>query len=223
MAFRLKVLIGCEFSGIVREAFTRLGHDATSCDFLPTEIPGKHYQGDVMNIVNEGWDLAIFHPPCTYLSASGLHWNKRQPERARKTEESLAFVRSLLNLPIPAIALENPVGCISSAIRKPDQILQPYNFGDDASKQTCLWLKNLHPLKTKPEQRIPGRKVMWKGKLVERWSNQCDSGQSNLPPSEDRWAMRSRTYVGIAEAMAMQWGGRVNTKPSVTLSTSISL
>jgi hypothetical protein len=146
----------------------------------------------------------IAHPPCTYLSVSGLHWNKRDPERAQKTEEALDFVRLLLDAPIPKIALENPVSCISSRIRKPDQIIQPYEFGDDASKKTCLWLQNLPKLV--PTERVQGRMVEHNGKLVERWANQTDSGQNKLGPSEDRAKIRSTTYAGIARAMAEQWG-----------------
>lgn len=215
---KLRVLIACEFSGIVREAFRRKGHDAVSCDLLATEIPGPHYQGDVFDIIGQGWDLMIAHPPCTYLCSSGLHWNKRQPERAAKTAEALDFVRRLLNADVPRIALENPVGCIGTQIRPASQSVQPYNFGDDASKTTCLWLKGL-PLLT-PTERIAGRSVVWNGKTVERWANQCDSGQSNLAPSADRWAVRSRTFPGLAEAMAQQWGNLLSpVSSSVSTST----
>lgn len=197
----MKILVACEYSGTVRDCFAALGHYALSCDLLPSESPyGRHYQGNVLDIINDGWDLMICHPPCTYLSVSGLHWNKKDPERAQKTEEALEFVKLLLNANIPRIALENPVSCISSRIRKPDQIIQPYDFGEDASKRTCLWLKNL-PKLTGTEY-IPGRVVGDK----MRWSNQTDSGQNKLPPSEDRWKDRSRTYFGIAAAMADQWG-----------------
>lgn len=144
----IRVLIACEYSGVVREAFRKLGHDAVSCDILPTEIPGTHYQGDVFDILYNGWDLLIAHPPCTYLCSSGLHWNKRTPGRAKLTEDALVFVRKLLDAPIKRIALENPVGCISTRIRHYDQAIQPYDFGEDASKKTCLWLKNLPPLHT---------------------------------------------------------------------------
>jgi hypothetical protein len=153
-----------------------------------------------------GWDLMVAHPPCTYLTVSGLHWNKRRPERAAKTEAGLAFVQQLMDAPIPRIAIENPVSCISSRIRRPDQIIQPYQFGHDASKKTCLWLKNLDPLKVNEMKRFPGRRVTFNGKLVERWSNQTDSGQNRLPPSADRWKIRSETYPGIADAMAATWG-----------------
>lgn len=190
----MRILVACEFSGTVREAFTKLGHDAWSCDLLPTEINGKHYQGDVRDILGDGWDMMIAHPPCTYLASSGLHWNKRRPERAQLTEEALEFVNLLLNCPIDKIALENPIGCISSRIRKPDQIIQPWQFGHDASKSTCLWLKNL-PLLT-PTNIIQ----------KELYANQTPSGQNKLPPSPDRWKLRSITYQGIADAMAEQWG-----------------
>ena len=134
----MRVLVACEFSGIVRDAFRALGHDAVSCDLLPTEQPGPHIQGDVLGVLDQGWDLMIAHPPCTYLCSSGLHWNKRIPARVALTESALQFVQNLLTAPIPRIALENPIGCISTRIRKPDQILQPWHFGDDASKATCL-------------------------------------------------------------------------------------
>jgi hypothetical protein len=169
---------------------------------LPTDVAGPHYQGDVRDVLHDGWDLMIAHPPCTYLASSGLHWNTKRPERAQQTEEALAFVRLLLDAPIPRIALENPIGCISTRIRKPEQVIQPYWFGDDASKATCLWLKNLPPLR--PTKLIEGRIVNGK----RRWANQTDSGQNRLGPSEDRWKKRSETYQGIAEAMAAQWGNQ---------------
>lgn len=195
----MRVLIACEHSGAVRDAFVRAGHYALSCDLLPSEQPGEHYQGDIMDILDDGWDLMIAHPPCTYLCSSGIHWNKRRPERAIQTEDALSFVKLLLDAPIPKIALENPIGIISSRIRKPDQIIQPYQFGHDASKATCLWLKNLPKLK--PTQFVEPRYIDGK----PRWGNQTDSGQNKLPPSKDRWKIRSETYAGIAEAMARQW------------------
>lgn len=193
----MRVLIGCEFSGIVREAFKNKGHEAWSCDLLPTEQPGNHTVGNVIDMIELGWDLAIFHPPCTYLCSSGLHWNKRRPERSAKTEEALKFVEELLNADIPKIALENPIGCISSRIRKPDQIIQPWQFGHPESKSTCLWLKGLPPL-------IPTEVLC----LPEsgRWDNQTPTGQNKLGPSDTRWMERSRTYPKIALAMADQWG-----------------
>lgn len=197
----MRVLVACEFSGTVRDAFLRAGHYALSCDLLPceSETSGDHYQGDVLDILDHGWDLMIAHPPCTYLCSSGLHWNKRRPGRAEETEKALEFVRRLLDAPIPRIALENPVGCISTRIRPYDQAIQPYQFGHDASKKTCLWLKNLPPLR--PTKMVEPRMVNGK----PRWANQTDSGQNKLPPSADRWAIRSETYQGIAQAMAEQW------------------
>lgn len=195
----MKVLVACEYSGTVRDAFIAKGHDAISCDLLPTDVEGPHYQGDVFDIINDGWDLMIAHPPCTYLCSSGLHWNKRTPGRQELTDEALDFVRRLLDAPIERIALENPIGCISTQIKKPTQTIQPWQFGHDASKATCLWLKNLPPLI--PTKIIDPRIVDGK----KRWANQTDSGQNRLPPSADRWKIRSETYQGIAEAMASQW------------------
>ena len=189
-------MVACEFSGIVREAFKAKGHDAWSCDLLPTEILGQHIQGDVLNILNDGWDLMIAHPPCTYLAVSGLHWNTRVPGRPQKTEEALLFVKKLMDAPINRIAVENPVSCISTRIRKPDQIIQPWFFGEDASKKTCLWLQNLPSLKD--TNRLDEK---------TRRGNQTPSGQNKLGPALDRWKERSRTYLGIANAMADQWGG----------------
>jgi len=200
----MKILVACEYSGKVRDAFIREGFDAVSCDLLPTESVGPHYLGDVRDIIGDGWDLMIAHPPCTYLTVSGLHWNKSNPSRQGKTTEALDFVSYLLNAPIKHIALENPVGCISSKIRKPSQIIQPYQFYEDASKKTCLWLQNLPPLE--PTKRFPGRLVTHNGKIVERWSNQTDSGQNKLGPSETRGKERSTTYQNIAIQMALQWG-----------------
>jgi len=197
----MKVLIGCESSGVIREAFRKRGHDAWSCDLLPADDHSRyHLQGNVLNYLNMGWDLLIIHPPCTYLSASGLHWNHRVDGRYQKTEEALNFVRKIMSAPIKRIAIENPVGCISTEIRKPDQYIQPYEFGDDASKKTGLWLKNLPPLV--PTAYCEPRIVNGK----KRWSNQTDSGQNRLGPSPDRWKLRSKTYQGIADAMADQWG-----------------
>lgn len=151
----MKVLIACEYSGTVRDAFIRQGHYAMSCDLLPTDAPGPHYQGDVRDILNDGWDLMIAHPPCTYLCSSGLHWNKRRPERVAQTEEALQFVQLLLDANIPKIALENPIGCISTRIKKQDQVIQPWQFGDNASKKTALWLKGLPKLKVNLADVVP--------------------------------------------------------------------
>ena len=195
---RLRVLVACEFSGVVRDAFIACGHEAISCDLLPTEKPGPHIQGDVLPHLDDGWDLMIAHPPCTYLSVSGLHWNHRRPGREKLTEEALDFVRLLMGAPIQRIAIENPVSCISTRIRKPSQIIQPWQFGEDASKATCLWLKGLPPLM--PTKILPG------GRKARR-ANQCPSGQNKLGPSPTRAAERAKTYPGIAAAMAEQWGG----------------
>jgi hypothetical protein len=195
----MNVLVACEFSGIVRDAFIKRGHNAVSCDLLEQEGTGNHYAGDVADIIGQGWDLMIAFPPCTYLSSSGLHWNKRVGGRQAKTDSAIRFVKSLLDAPIERIALENPVGCISTKIRKPTQIIQPYDFGEDASKRTCLWLNGLMPLRA--TRRISGRIVNG----VERWANQTDSGQNRLGPSEDRWRKRAVTYQGVAAAMAEQW------------------
>lgn len=226
----MRVLIACEYSGRTRNAFAALGHDVISADFEPAEDGSPyHYQGDCFDLINDQqFDLMIAHPPCTYLSVSGLHWNKRgvlvdgRP-RAELTEEALDFVRRLMDAPIPRIAIENPVSCISSRIRKPDQIIQPWQFGEDASKATCLWLKNLPKLK--PTKQVAPRLVCCGETLPEgvgkygcancggtnaakpRWANQTNGGQNKLAPSEDRWKERSRTYAGIAAALADQWGG----------------
>jgi hypothetical protein len=199
----MKVLVACEESGIVRDAFAALGHDSWSCDLL--ERPGKHICDDVLLHLEDGWDLLIAHPPCTYLSVSGLHWNRRRPEREKLTHEAMIFVLNLMgegfvDNPIPRIALENPVSCISTLYRKPDQIIQPWQFGHPESKATCLWLKNLPPL-------VPTNVLTPRGGNPNRgWDNQTPSGQNKLGPSPERSAMRSRTYPGIAKAMAEQWG-----------------
>ena len=195
----MKILIACESSGTVRDAFIRAGHEAMSCDMLPTEKPGPHYHGDVREVLYNGWDLLIGHPPCTYLSVSGMHWTTRGLRDPKLTEDALAFAKLLMDAPIARIAIENPVSIISSRIRKPDQIIQPYEFGHDASKKTCLWLKNLPLLR--PTQYVEPRVVDDK----RRWANQTDSGQNKLAPSADRWKLRSKTYQGIADAMAKQW------------------
>ncbi len=195
----MRVLIACESSGAVRDAFRARGHFAMSCDLLPSEQPGPHHQGDVRELLGQEWDLLIAHPPCTYLSVSGMHWTTRGLRDPKLTEDALDFVRLFMNAPIERVAIENPVSVISSRIRKPDQIIQPYQFGHDASKKTCLWLKGLPLLK--PTQMVEPRIVNGK----QRWGNQTDSGQNKLPPSKDRWKLRSKTYEGIADAMAAQW------------------
>ena len=195
----MKVLIACEYSGVVRDAFTRCGHDATSCDLLPTESEGKHYQGDVFDILHQDWQLAIMHPPCIDLAVSGAaHFAQKikdgRQARAIKFVERLWDESSHIN----GICIENPVGVLStkSKLGKPTQYIHPYQFGHPESKKTGLWLRNLTPLKptnvlTKPE--------------CGYWENQTPSGQNKLGPSKDRWKIRSTTYTGIAEAMASQW------------------
>lgn len=197
----MRVLVACEYSGRVRDAFAALGHYALSCDLLPSDAPGLHYQGDVNDVLADGWDLMVAHPPCTYLSVSGMHWTTRGLRDPQLTEDALDFVRLLMAAPVPRIAIENPISVISSRIRKPDQIITPYQFGHDASKKTCLWLKGLPLLQ--PTQFIEPRIVDGK----PRWGNQTDGGQNKLAPSADRWKIRSETYLGIAVAMADQWGG----------------
>lgn len=195
----MRVLVACEYSGAVRDAFFAEGHEALSCDLLPTDAPGPHFQGNIRELLrkDDAWDLVIAHPPCTYLSSSGLHWNKRRPERAQLTLEALDFVRFFLDYGFPRLALENPIGAISSQIRKPDQIIQPWQFGHPESKSTCLWLQNL-PLLV-PTDVVPKP-------ASGHWENQTPSGQNKLGPSPDRWKIRSATYPGIARAMAQQWG-----------------
>jgi len=252
MTKKMRVLIACEFSGTVRDAFAARGHEAWSCDLLESETPGNHIQGDVLDVIGQDWDLMIAHPPCTYLAVSGMHWTTRGLRDPKLTENALEFVRKLLEAPIPKIALENPISIISTKIRKPNQIVQPWFFGHDASKKTCLWLKNLLPLS--PTKIIPpkGWHVVkyadecplcdccgapWCvecdciGPTMEEatyaeiegvlfgfieeleenpgrplWGNQTPSGQNKLGPSKDRWKIRSRTYSGLAQAMANQWG-----------------
>lgn len=199
----LNVLVACESSGTVRDAFTRLGHRAVSCDLLPCDVPGEHIVGDARDHLGAGWDLLIAHPPCTYLSSSGMHWTTRGLRDPKLTEDALELVRAFMDAPIPRICIENPVGVVSTRIRKPDQIVQPWQFGDDASKRTCLWLKGVPPL-------VPDPANYFRPRLVnnrQRWGNQTDSGQNRLGPSELRWQLQSKTYQGIADAMAQAWGG----------------
>jgi hypothetical protein len=215
----MRVLIACEVSGIVRNAFAQLGHDAWSCDLLPSERAGQHIQHSVGIVLRQGWDLMIAHPPCTHLAVSGARWFKG---KEREQIEALDFVETLMSAPIPRICIENPISIINTRIRKPDQIIQPWQFGHDASKTTCLWLKNLPPLT--PTKFIEPRMVCC-GEIIKngdkygcpncngekiarpRWDNQCNSGQNRLGPSPSRAMNRARTYEGIANAMADQWGG----------------
>ena len=182
----MKILIACEYSGRVRDAFRDRGHDAVSCDLLPTDAPGPHYQGDVSDILDDGWDMMIAFPPCTHLAVSGARWFKEKQTDGRQ-QAALDFVRLLMDAKIDKIAIENPVSIISSHIRKPDQTIQPWQFGHGETKRTCLWLKNL-PLLT-PTDIVEGREQrIWK-----------------MPPSANRWKLRSQTFQGIANAMAGQW------------------
>lgn len=196
----MKILIGCEHSGAVRDAFIAQGHEAMSCDLLPTDAPGPHYQGDVFDVIDYPWDIAIFHPTCTHLAVSGAHrFSEKKMDGRQQT--AMAFVMRLVRRSehISSVAIENPVSVISSLYRKPDQTIQPWQYGHPESKATCLWLKNLPLLVptnilTKPESGY--------------WDNQTPSGQNKLPPSSDRWKIRSKTYEGIANAMASQWGAK---------------
>lgn len=228
----MKVLIACETSGVVRDAFTARGHYAMSCDLLPTERPGEHYQGDVRDLLGFGWDLMIAHPDCTYLTNSaawafgdGPYHQKVKPgtlvgaARRAARDEALQFVRLLMAAPIDRIAIENPVGAISTYIRPADQYIQPYEYGHDASKKTGLWLKGLPILR--PTKYVAPRLVCCGSVVLDkygcanccgsraarpRWGNQTDSGQNKLTPGPMRWLDRARTYQGWADAMAEQWG-----------------
>lgn len=193
----MRVLIACEYSGTVRDAFIARGHDAMSCDLLPTDVAGPHYQGDVFDVIDDGWDLGIFHPPCTHLAVSGaMHFAKKKASGVQ--DEALAFVCRLMDCKIPKWGLENPVSIISSRIRKPDQIIQPWQFGHMEQKTTCLWLKNLKPLT--PTDIVRDEMMKLPKNVRER--------MHYLPPSENRWKLRSKTYQGIANAMASQWGNQ---------------
>ena len=183
----MNVLVACEFSGIVREAFRALGHDAWSCDLLPSEIAGPHIQDTVLRHLDDGWDLMIAHPPCTFLAVSGARWFKR-PERYNGQIEAVAFFMDMVWAPIPRIAVENPIGVMSTQWRKPSQIIQPWQFGHGETKATCLWLKGLPLLQ--PTNIVEGRTAR----------------VHHEPPGPDRWKNRSRTFQGIADAMAIQWG-----------------
>jgi hypothetical protein len=218
----MKVLVACESSGTVREAFRRMGHDAWSCDLLPADDKSQyHIQDDVLNIIQKPWDLVIAHPPCTYLCGSGIHWLKarkkntielqekeirRVEKRKADTEIAKSFFMQFTKLKCKW-CIENPIGIMSRHYRKPNQIIQPYQFGHNASKRTCLWLNGL-PALTHTAYVEP-RLVKNKGKVRKRWDNQTDSGQNKLAPSKDRWKIRSKTYEGVADAMAKQWSKEV--------------
>lgn len=201
----MRVLVACEFSGTVRDAFAKLGHDAWSCDLEPSETPGQHYQGDVIDIIADGWDLMIAHPPCTYLTVTGNKWFKpeyadRFPTRHQDREDAKKFFMSLVNAPIEKIAIENPIGIMSTFYRKPDQIIQPWQFGHEATKSTCLWLKRL-PLLKHTNIVSKGEFVTFKsGKRMTKWY--ADAAKD--PKTREK--IRNKTFQGIADAMAEQWG-----------------
>lgn len=198
----MKVLIACEYSGAVRDEFIKLGHDAMSCDLLPTDVPGPHYKGDVFDIINDGWDLMIAFPPCTHLALSGSQWFEEKRKDGRQ-QEALDFVKALMLAPIDKIAIENPMGVIPTYIRPYDQVIQPYEFGDSFQKSTCLWLKNL--------PKLTPTNIVEKGKFVEFISKKGIKKKQPmwyyeaLSKGKDRWKIRSQTFPGIAKAMANQW------------------
>lgn len=195
----MKILIACEYSGAVRDAFISLGHDAMSCDLLPTDVEGPHYQGDVADIINDGWDMMIGFPPCQHLAVSGARWFKQKRLDGRQ-QQGIDFFMSLASASIPKIAIENPIGIMSTKYRKPNQIIQPWQFGHEATKSTCLWLKGLPLLKPTQVVGKGERHVTKSGRSLPKWYN--------LPPSENRWKIRSKTFQGIAVAMAQQWGNQ---------------
>jgi hypothetical protein len=193
----MRVLIACEYSGVVRDAFIGGGHDAMSCDLLPTEKPGPHYQGNIFDVLDAQWDLMIAHPPCTDLAVSGAAWFKDKRMDGRQAV-SIAFFMRLMKADIPKIAVENPVCIMSSLFKKPDQIVQPYMFGHKETKATCLWLKGLPKLSATNDVKKETMVLPEKERMRLHY----------LPPSEDRWKIRSQTFQGIADAMAAQWGAK---------------
>jgi hypothetical protein len=200
----MKILVACEFSGVVREEFKKLGHEAWSCDLEPTEIEGNHYQGNVFDILNNGWDMMIAHPPCTYLTVSGNKWFKEEyknrfPTREQDRLKAIDFFMKLINAPIPKIAIENPIGIMSTIYKKPTQIIQPYQFGHSATKATCLWLKNLPKLQ--PTNIVDkGDFVVFKsGKRMSKWYAEAAKNKTT------RAKIRNKTFQGVAKAMAEQW------------------
>ena len=216
----MNIAILFEYSGIVRDAFLKKGHNAISCDILPTESPGPHFQGDALLFLQGKWDMIIAHPPCTYLTCSaewaykeGPYHQKVKPEtltgykRVQAREEALVVAAAVLDADVEIIIMENPQGVIGTRIRPATQYIQPNQYGEDASKNTGLWIKGVDPLI--PTKQIRGRFVEYpkgSGKIVERWANQTDSGQNNMPPSKDRGKLRSKFYQGWADAMVEQWG-----------------
>jgi len=194
-----RVLVACEFSGVVRDAFRARGYDAVSCDLLPTERPGPHIEGNVLDVLGDGWDLMVAHPPCTYLSRAGARWWKA-PGRRELADQAAAFVFALRDAPIPRIAIENPIGQLNQRWRYPDQTIQPWHFGDPYTKATCLWLKNLPPLMSTV---LSGKRTAW---LPSNTGANRRKGQRSQPGVVGGGKDASRTFPGIADAMANQWG-----------------
>ena len=190
----MRVLVACEYSGLVRDAFLEIGHDAMSCDLLPTEVPGPHYQGNVLDILEDGWDMMISFPPCTHLAVSGARWFAEKRKDGRQ-QQGIDFFMAMVNAPIDKIAVENPVSIMSTVYRKPDQIINPWQFGDEYSKRTCLWLKNLPPLFS--------TKIVYEGDHVTQGGKRYPAWYTN------RTRPRDKTFPGIAKAMASQWGGEI--------------
>jgi site-specific DNA-cytosine methylase len=199
----MRVLLACEYSGAARDAardaFRAMGHFAMSCDLLPTDVPGPHHEGSVLDILDEDWDMMIAFPPCTHLAVSGARWFAAKRADGRQ-QQGIDFFMELANANIPKIAIENPVGIMSTEWRKPDQIIQPWQFGHEATKTTCLWLKGLPQLTPTNIVGKGERHITKSGRSLPKWYN--------LPPSEDRWKVRSKTFQGIADAMSQQWGGQ---------------
>jgi len=199
----MRVLVACEYSGAVRDEFIKLGHDAMSCDLLPTDVPGPHYTGDVFDIINDGWDMMIAFPPCTHLALSGSQYFEQKRKDGRQ-QEAIEFVKKLMSAPIDKIAIENPLGVIPNYIRPYDQIIQPYMFGDSFQKSTCLWLKNLPLLK--PTYIVSkGEFKEWIDKKTGKKKRQAIWQYNALLSKQDTWKLRSQTFPGIAKAMADQW------------------
>lgn len=208
MDARPRVLVACEYSARVRDAFRAVGCDAWSCDLEPCEgDPKFHFRGDVLELLGGGWDMLIAHPPCTYLASSGMHWTVRGLRDPALTDRAAEFFLALHNAPIPRRCLENPVGVMSRKLRPPTQIIQPWMFGDPESKATCLWLHGLPKLIATHSNEDLFAAPLPERAANGRWRNQTAAGQNKLPPGRDRWKIRSRTYLGIARAMAGQWGG----------------
>jgi len=209
---KLRVLVACEYSGSVRDAFRALGHDAMSCDLLPTDSPGPHHHGDVFEVINDGFDLMVAHPPCTHLAVSGARWFKL---KQNEQKEALEFVQRLMDAPIRHIAIENPVSIISSRIRRPEQIIQPWMFGDPFQKTTCLWLKNLPGLE--PTKIVDkGEFFEWTDKKTGKKKRQALWYKEAWSKGDMRWKIRSKTFQGIADAMADQWSRHVVQDKQVT-------